>query len=134
MQGYGLYKYADDVRYDGQFAADKKQGYGIYKWTDGRKYEGWWYKGKQHGIGTYYSNKKNQTVKFGLWEHGKRVKWFENAELDEARAGMATDTLAELFSDPASAGYVPSGSNFDKPSSWDEKIATIRENMDVPFE
>ena len=47
---------------------------------------------------------------------------------------MKTDTLAELFSDPASAGYIPSGANFDKPTGWDSEIATIRENMDVPFE
>ena len=82
MNGYGMYQYADKVRYDGQFVSDKKQGFGCYKWTDGRLYEGWWYKGKQHGYGTYHSNKGGQPPKKGLWENGKRVKWFEDDMID----------------------------------------------------
>ena len=46
MHGFGYYVYADNMKYDGQFEADKKHGYGIYSWTDGRKYSGWWNKGK----------------------------------------------------------------------------------------
>lgn len=76
MQGFGIYIYSDGVRYDGEYQADKKEGYGIYYWTDGRKYEGWWHKGKQHGLGTYIDSAKS-SVKYGLWEHGKRVKWFD---------------------------------------------------------
>jgi len=76
MQGVGIYFYADGMRYDGQYMNDKKEGYGMYKWIDGRKFEGWWYKGKQHGLGTYYDT-KTEAVKFGLWENGKRVKWFD---------------------------------------------------------
>lgn len=78
MQGYGVYVYADGLKYEGQFVADKKEGYGVYSWTDGRKYEGWWYKGKQHGLGTYIAQQKG-SVKYGLWEFGKRVKWFEES-------------------------------------------------------
>jgi len=76
MQGYGIYIYADGVRYDGQYFMDKKEGFGIYYWTDGRKYEGWWHKGKQHGLGTYIDNAKG-SIKYGLWENGRRVKWFD---------------------------------------------------------
>jgi len=76
MQGFGIYIYADGVRYDGEYLADKKEGYGIYYWTDGRRYEGWWHKGKQHGLGTYIDNAKS-SIKYGLWENGKRVKWFD---------------------------------------------------------
>lgn len=57
---------------------DKKEGYGMYYWTDGRKYEGWWYKGKQHGLGSY-SDREKGSVKYGLWEQGKRVKWFDES-------------------------------------------------------
>jgi len=46
MEGFGIYIYADGVRYDGQYLKDKKEGFGIYYWTDGRKYEGYWHKGK----------------------------------------------------------------------------------------
>lgn len=76
MHGYGIYIYADGVRYDGQYFNDKKQGYGLYYWTDGRKYEGYWYKGKQHGIGIYTDSNK-QSVKYGLWEMSKRLKWVD---------------------------------------------------------
>jgi len=76
MQGTGIYIYADGVRYDGQYLNDKKEGFGLYYWTDGRKYEGWWHLGKQHGLGTYIDSGK-QSVKYGLWEGGKRVKWFD---------------------------------------------------------
>ena len=79
MSGYGIYIYADGVRYDGQYLLDKKEGFGIYKWTDGRMYEGWWHKGKQHGPGTYHDTAKN-SVRNGLWENGKRLKWYEEAE------------------------------------------------------
>jgi hypothetical protein len=76
MHGVGIYIYSDGVRYDGQYKADKKDGYGLYYWTDGRKYEGWWAKGKQHGLGVYTDLSK-KSAKFGLWEAGKRVKWFD---------------------------------------------------------
>ena len=76
MYGHGIYIYADGVRYDGEYVDDKKDGFGYYVWTDGRKYEGWWYKGKQHGLGNYYDPVK-KTLKHGLWENGKRAKWFD---------------------------------------------------------
>ena len=46
MHGFGFYKYADGIRYDGQFVADAKEGFGVYTWTDGREYRGWWFKNK----------------------------------------------------------------------------------------
>lgn len=82
MSGHGIYLYADGVRYDGEYVDDKKDGYGIYYWTDGRKYEGYWYKGKQHGLGWYVDAGK-KTLKYGLWEHGKRIRWFDDTEVQQ---------------------------------------------------
>mmetsp|Transcript_4599 Transcript_4599/g.7800 ORF Transcript_4599/g.7800 Transcript_4599/m.7800 type:complete len:82 (+) Transcript_4599:543-788(+) len=79
MHGMGIYKYPDGVEYQGSYVDDKKQGYGFYFWTDGRRYEGWWYKGKQHGVGLYIDPSKDKR-RFGLWEGGKRVMWFDNAK------------------------------------------------------
>ena len=76
MEGCGVYYWADGRRYEGQYHNDKKCGFGLYYWTDGRKYEGWWLKGKQHGLGTYLDPGKEK-VKFGLWEGGKRIRWFD---------------------------------------------------------
>ena len=82
MHGYGIYIYVDGVRYEGQFSNDKKEGFGIYYWIDGRIYEGYWHKGKQHGIGSYTDPNK-KIYKKGLWEFGKRKKWFEESQINE---------------------------------------------------
>lgn len=76
MHGVGIYFWADGRKFEGQYSGDKKDGFGTYCWTDGRKYEGWWSRGKQHGLGTYIDPAKGK-VKYGLWENGKRVKWFD---------------------------------------------------------
>jgi hypothetical protein len=81
MHGYGVYIYADGVRYEGQYLFDKKQGFGCYRWMDGRLYEGYWFKGKQHGIGTYTDASKGST-KFGIWENSKRLKWLNQDAID----------------------------------------------------
>ena len=70
----------------GDYLFDKKEGFGIYKWTDGRMYEGWWVKGKQHGPGTYHDTAKN-SVRKGLWENGKRLKWYEEEEAKQVAQG-----------------------------------------------
>ena len=80
MDGYGVYTWADGRIYEGQYEKDKKTGFGVYRWPDGRKYEGWWHKGKQHGIGKYVDDKQIK-VKYGLWENGKRLKWFDEQSI-----------------------------------------------------
>jgi len=76
MHGVGIYIYNDGIRYEGYFKLDKKDGYGIYYWTDGRVYEGYWHQGKQHGLGVY-QDCSGAKKRFGLWEFGKRKKWFQ---------------------------------------------------------
>lgn len=76
MDGVGVYTWADGRKYEGEYKEDKKHGYGVYIWADGRQYSGWWYKGKQHGLGIYHVG-DGQTPKYGLWEDGKRIEWFE---------------------------------------------------------
>ncbi len=61
----------------GLYRDDKKHGFGIYVWADHRKYEGYWVKGKQHGLGTYHVPREDK-VKYGLWEDGKRIEWFDD--------------------------------------------------------
>jgi hypothetical protein len=38
---------------------------------------GYWCKGKQHGLGKYLVPNEEK-MKYGLWEDGKRIKWFES--------------------------------------------------------
>ena len=77
MDGYGVYQWRDGRLYEGQYKEDKKHGYGIYHWADGRRYEGYWAQGKQHGLGKYILPAETKE-KYGLWEDGKRIEWFED--------------------------------------------------------
>ena len=78
MEGVGIYTWNDGRVYEGEYKDDKKHGYGIYQWADGRKYKGYWTRGKQNGIGNYIVSSEDK-LKFGLWEDGKRIKWFDQA-------------------------------------------------------
>ena len=71
---------------------DKMHGFGTYSWPDGRVYEGHWRNNTTHGTGkftdtddTVEEKYHKKEVKNGLWENGKRVKWFENAEREKLR-------------------------------------------------
>lgn len=76
MEGLGIYTWHDGRIYEGEYKDDKKHGYGIYQWADGRKYMGYWNKGKQNGLGVYIVGKDDK-VKYGIWEEGKRIKWLD---------------------------------------------------------
>ena len=120
MQGFGIYIYSDGVRYDGEYLADKKEGYGVYYWTDGRKYEGWWHKGKQHGLGTYIDTAKS-SIKYGLWENGKRVKWFDEQACLQINKGRFE--VASSFTEPKSAEALRPGATFLMPKGFEENMA-----------
>ena len=82
MEGMGIYIWNDGRKYSGQYKDDKKHGFGIYTWADARCYMGFWYKGKQHGLGKYVVPKEDKT-KFGLWEDGKRIEWFNESQVSQ---------------------------------------------------
>jgi len=62
---------------------DKMHGFGTYSWPDGRVYEGNWRNNNTHGKGKFINSEGE--IKLGLWDNGKRVKWFDNAELEKLR-------------------------------------------------
>jgi len=130
MQGHGIYIYADGVRYDGSYLNDKKEGYGIYLWTDGRRYEGWWHKGKQHGLGTYIDQQK-QSIKYGLWEGGKRVKWFDEPAVVLINQGRFD--VSGSFNDPKSAQALKPNCSFKKPAGFDDALQQVRHVLNITF-
>ncbi len=93
MEGMGVYVWNDGRKYEGEYKDDKKHGYGVYVWADGRCYKGFWSRGKQHGLGQYLipgnSSGKEEVTRHGLWEDGKRIKWFETSkEIEDISVGQ----------------------------------------------
>lgn len=86
MDDFGIYTWQDGRMYEGFYREDKKHGYGIYTWSDQKKYSGWWYQGKQHGLGVFIS-KEGAKRKFGVWEDGKKVRWFSREEVTAIESG-----------------------------------------------
>ena len=131
MHGHGIYLYADGIRYDGDYKNDKKEGYGSYLWTDGRRYDGWWHKGKQHGLGTYIVAEKN-SKKYGLWENGKRVTWFDEPTIVLINQGRYD--VRSHFKDEKSAAALKPNESFKKPDYYDDAMLRVRRMLNITFE
>ena len=71
MQGKGKIWYVDGTYYEGMFYDNQRNGFGKYVWNDKKWYEGEWKDGKQNGNGVYY---KNGGVLKGKWDNGSLVK------------------------------------------------------------
>ena len=104
MHGLGKYAWADGKEFRGQYVDDKKTGYGIYKWPDGRQYKGYWLNGKQHGFAEYCSeamtprNHLETASRYGLWEGGRRLKWFainKDEDLDAQKQKYEEEMLQD---------------------------------------
>ena len=103
----------------------------MYYWTDGRRYDGWWARGKQHGIGTYIDTQK-QSQKFGLWEGGKRVKWFTEEEKDLINSGKFD--VAQFFTEPEKAKEgLKSDATFKKPRDFDSNMNAMKQVLNITF-
>ena len=128
MSGHGIYLYSDGVRYDGEYVDDKKDGFGVYYWTDGRKYEGWWHKGKQHGLGQYVDSTK-KSLKFGLWEHGKRVRWFDDTEVQLINKKQLNFT--SYFTEEESSKALRPNAVFTRPEIYDRALAQVKKVLNI---
>lgn len=126
MEGYGFYTWKDGRKYEGQYKEDKKHGYGIYKWADGRKYEGYWSYGKQHGLGRYVVPKE-AVEKYGLWEDGKRIEWFDEEAVRDINSGDTS--WREHFKKPDSSNFIEKGADFTKPKGFDMKLIEVKERL-----
>ena len=118
--------------WEGEYLEDKKHGYGVYKWLDGRQYAGYWSDGRQHGLGVYKVPSEGR-VKFGLWEEGRRLRWFSpeeqkqinNQEIDyrdefDNKAGNNNDNNG-----------LPDGCTFVEPENQQKRLDDVALNVEV---
>ena len=118
MQGLGHY-FGADKTYHGNFDLDKKHGHGHLYFSDGRKYMGTFYRGKQHGLGFYID--KSGKEKYGLWENGKHVMYFEQDEIIAINKNEVD--MARFFTDQNS--YHEVGARFGPPDGFSDKLKMI---------
>ena len=122
MHGHGIYFWKDGRKYEGEYEEDKKHGFGVYTWADGRRYEGYWANGKQHGLGRYLVPNEDRE-KYGLWEDGKRIEWFEQEVVRGINERVVNYT--EFFAQPESAELVQRLATFSKPKGFDKQIHAV---------
>ena len=48
--------------------------------ANGKEYHGWWKESEMHGLG-FLIDLEKRTKKFGVWEEGKRIKYFDKQEI-----------------------------------------------------
>jgi hypothetical protein len=99
MNGLGEFCWKDGKKYFGFYRNDRKEGFGIYSWKEPKKiFIGFWADGKQNGVGKYMDC---QRIKFGIWENGKKLKWFS----DESEIYPFLDEEKERFQDFFKFGF-----------------------------
>lgn len=62
-------------------------------------------------------------IKYGLWENGRRVRWFSNEEVELIQKG--DQGYRENLKDPQSLGIIDEKSTFDPPSHFKFKSFMI---------
>ena len=136
MNGFGIYIWPGDRKYVGFYVNDQKQGYGKYFWNDGREFHGWWYQNKQYGPGKYFEQKgkgfslrgiDQDQPKYGLWENGRRIRWFTGEEVALISRGALDYT--QFYELPKSKTEAPNGLSFEAPSNFESQLGTTRTNF-----
>jgi hypothetical protein len=126
MEGMGIYQWNDGRKYMGYYKDDKKHGFGIYVWADHRKYEGYWVKGKQHGLGMYHVPKEEK-VKHGLWEDGKRIEWFDDKNVTLIDSHELDYT--SYFRQQGSEQFVSKAETFLRPAGFNERLDEVKKKI-----
>jgi hypothetical protein len=65
----GVYKWADDRVYEGEWQNNKMHGTGVFRWPDGRVYEGAYFEDKKQGRGEFTWPDGRKYI--GEWMEGK---------------------------------------------------------------
>ena len=93
-----------------------------------------WVRGKQHGLGVYAV--PGSDPKYGLWEDGKRIEWFDN---DTAYAIMNGQLdFTQYFQKPESGQNVENyiegndlGLGFNRPYYFNQALLEVKQKFDL---
>lgn len=69
-------------------------------------------------------------MKYGLWEGGKRVKWFDEQTIK--LINQRTFDFTTQFQEDDSANQVKPNCTFSKPDDLDFQISRIKRELKVP--
>ena len=75
----------------------------------------------------FTSHLKTATNKYGLWENGKRIVWFDKDSIKEIEEG--SQKWIDYFKDSDSASIVDKKAKFDKPKGFDMKLLELQERL-----
>jgi hypothetical protein len=78
--------------------------------------------GKQHGLGTYFVPKENK-IKYGLWEDGKRIEWFN--EEDVSDINLRKYDYKKFFQMANSSEMVMKDATMSRPNKFDDKLNDV---------
>jgi hypothetical protein len=71
-------------------------------------------------------------VKYGLWENGKRIRWFDEQTIK--LISQRTVDYTTFFTEPESINSVRPNSGFNQPSDFNQKLQSIKRQLKVPIE
>ena len=77
-------------------------------------------------MGTYLVPKDGR-VKYGLWEDGKRIEWFTEAQVSSIQNRELDYT--QIFLQNESRKMVDSGTGFGKPKQFEERLKEVKRRI-----
>lgn len=69
-------------------------------------------------------------MKYGLWEGGKRVKWFDEQSIK--LINQQTLDYTTFFSEEQSSNHVKPNATFTPPHDFESKLSNIKRKLNVP--
>ena len=93
-------------------------------------YKGNWLGGKQHGLGLY--TVPGQEVRCGLWEEGKRIEWFDKAQVYQIETGRLD--YRNFFRKVKYAEEAPMIGQFTEPTCFEQRLDELHRRFPLkPF-
>jgi len=129
-QGKGCYtSKSSGNKYDGEYNNDKKEGSGKYIWSNGDWYDGAWSGGLRHGQGVYVWKEKNENS-----EEIEEIGRYEGDWKDGIKEGNGKFTYAngDVFTGPYVGGNRHGAGQLVK-SNGEERTENYKEGKLVNF-